>query len=878
MKFSDIKSLGACLLAAVALLGGAGQAAAATYYVNNASGSASDSNAGTAALPWKTIQKASTTMVAGDTALVSAGTYNESVTSSRSGTAGNQITFRATGTVVMKGFTLNHNYLTVDGFLITAVSQSMSVSINGTYCQLLNMTIHDSGINTSTEINLGASSANCLVQSNLLYSSIAYGNDHPVITIRGSNNVANGNEIGPFVDADGFRPFGVGNVMRNNYLHDLRLSSGSIAHMDVFQTFGDSGDSAYNIVFENNLIMNTDSQLFMTSVDGQNIHDFDVRNNIYVSTLLQGNIGMPNFRFYNNLCYNVDPANGTCLILYNQPWGVANNTKIKNNIFIAPGGLGYSAGYAYVYANSNQNWFPTPAADGLSGVETDYNYVTGDPTKGYPAMANFSEVHGINGGDPKFVNLAAWDFHLQAGSPAIDRGVTLTNFNYDKDGVARPQGAGWDIGPYEFGAPNPNPPVASAVQATALSSSSAQVTWITDQPATSLVQYGLTTGYGSSTNNGALVTNHSVTLTALAASATYHYRVQSANGAGLTNSFSTDQTFATPAVDNIPPTVFLTAPSPGAVISGPVTLTATAADNVGVAGVQFLIDGQPVGAEVTVAPYAYSWSPFSVTNGTHTVQARARDGSGNTALSLPLISIQVQNAVTSGLVGYWPFDEGAGTSAADFSGQSGSVTLNGVGWRTGAVGSSALSFSGGSSSASAPDGAALRASGDLTLSLWINHTALPASGSWMYYVDKGAYNSENYGFGAYTDAGGTRLFFEFYDSTGAYSYFTQATGATLSAGVWTQVAVAFDHTQGQVLFYINGQQVKSTATAQSLKATTDPLVLGQQNITGYEFRLNGGLDDLRIYSRAITPVEVQALTALGLPSPPTGLRVVSPGP
>jgi hypothetical protein len=67
--------------------------AAATYYVST---SGDDTNGtGTNSKPWKTIQKAADTMVAGDTCIIRGGTYRETVTLSKSGTATSPITFQA---------------------------------------------------------------------------------------------------------------------------------------------------------------------------------------------------------------------------------------------------------------------------------------------------------------------------------------------------------------------------------------------------------------------------------------------------------------------------------------------------------------------------------------------------------------------------------------------------------------------------------------------------------------------------------------------------------------------------------------------------------------------------------------------------------------
>jgi parallel beta-helix repeat protein len=52
--------------------------------------------------------------------------------------------------------------------------------------------------------------------------------------------------------------------------------------------------------------------------------------------------------------------------------------------------------------------------------------------------------------DPKFVNAAGGDFRLRPDSPAINKGVSLSEVTYDYAGVPRPQGSGYDIGAYEY--------------------------------------------------------------------------------------------------------------------------------------------------------------------------------------------------------------------------------------------------------------------------------------------------------------------------------------------------------------------------------------------------------------------------------------------
>lgn len=85
--------------------------------------------------------------------------------------------------------------------------------------------------------------------------------------------------------------------------------------------------------------------------------------------------------------------------------------------------------------------------------------------------------------------------------------------------------------------------------------------------------------------------------------------------------------------DPTPPEVEITAPSAGAAVSGTINVSAGASDDFGVAGVQFLLDGEPLGPEDTSPPYEVPWDARNVADGTHDLAARARDTVGNPAMS-----------------------------------------------------------------------------------------------------------------------------------------------------------------------------------------------------------------------------------------------------
>jgi hypothetical protein len=201
-------------------------------------------------------------------------------------------------------------------------------------------------------------------------------------------------------------------------------------------------------------------------------------------------------------------------------------------------------------------------------------------------------------------------------------------------------------------------PVISGIVVSGITTASVTITWTTNEPATRQVQYGLAAEYNQRTFEQAnLLTTHSVTVTGLLAGRLYYYRVVSIDAAG-NRGLSTGRTFTTASAvpgDTTPPTVAISAPS--GTLRGNISVSATAADNVRVVGVLYLIDGIAYGTERTASPYSLVIDTRTLSNANHTIAARARDAAGNTRTSTS-VSFTVDNvaptiSITSPLPYAW---------------------------------------------------------------------------------------------------------------------------------------------------------------------------------------------------------------------------------
>jgi hypothetical protein len=224
------------------------------------------------------------------------------------------------------------------------------------------------------------------------------------------------------------------------------------------------------------------------------------------------------------------------------------------------------------------------------------------------------------------------------------------------------------------------------------------------------------------------------------------------------------------------------------------------------------------------------------------------------------------HAAGSGLVAAYSFDEGAGTSVADASGNGNTGTTANTTWSTGHAGS-ALSFNGTSSWVTVPDAPELDLTSGMTLEAWVKPSQL--NGLWRSAILKETNGELSYGLYASTDTGppsGHVL-------VGAAPD-TYVRGASAPAvGAWTHVAATYDGSTLRV--FVNGVQESSKSVSGPITTSTGALRIGGNAVWGEYFA--GQIDDVRVYNRALGAAEVKSdmATPVAAPAAPTPSGLVA---
>lgn len=213
--------------------------------------------------------------------------------------------------------------------------------------------------------------------------------------------------------------------------------------------------------------------------------------------------------------------------------------------------------------------------------------------------------------------------------------------------------------------------------------------------------------------------------------------------------------------------------------------------------------------------------------------------------------------ITTGLVQHWTANEGSGTTLGNSVGGGADGTLNAfVGWVAGHI-SGAVDFSG---AARVDFAETVLPLGAKTIALWVKSP----NGGGGVLLDNAAGTTSNHGTYIARTTGNKIDFFSAHGGgVDVRFYITSAT--SIGNDVWTHVAVTWDGTTGSgaAKIYINGAVDNNTGTAADTETTAASvnLNMGQNAADSGAEQFAGLLDDIRVYSRALTPSQIATLAA-----------------
>lgn len=408
-------------------------------YVDGSSPNASDSNPGTAALPWRTLTKAGNAARPGERVLIRSGTYTEGLDINVSGAPGSRIVFEAetSQAVVLRNE------------CVKAIGQS--------HIEIRGLTVRDCTGDQNDYIGIrieGPGVDDVVIDDNHVINT--YGSaisawgvpwlDDPGDFRNITNLVITGNLIeqannGGYNEQITLANGVVGFEIADNELRDSHNTVNGGEGIDV-------KEGSSNGTIHHNIIHDIDRRAIYLDGGGRSsfvapVHDIDVYGNVAYNVpngfaiMSEGGADVFNVRVYNNLFYNIDHD---CIFIYDHPdtandptIGQFHNISFVNNT-LANCGL-------------DESW--------RMGID-----INTDKATDLLIRNNIAWPRGIDPGtaetvdhnvtvDPLFVDSGNGNFALSLGSSARDRGSPIGAPSHDLVGTQRPSGAGVDIGAYE---------------------------------------------------------------------------------------------------------------------------------------------------------------------------------------------------------------------------------------------------------------------------------------------------------------------------------------------------------------------------------------------------------------------------------------------
>ena len=389
------------------------------YYVDV---TGDDANLGTASSPFRTIQKAVSVVRAGETVFVKAGTYAENlnnvIPSGSSWSAA--VTIKAYDVRNRPVIEAPSGSAGLDGLLKIVARQYI----------VLDGLILDAKKLITTNVYLGSDSHHIRITNTEIRNGVHSGIFDESLAASGGHNEYLNLEVHHNGDASSSLGY------HGMYIQSAdNLISGCSIHDNVglgIQLYHEGVYSVHRNVIKNNRVHNNGKTGILIGWGDSNI----AYNNIVWNNGdgVRVDYGASNSRIYNNTVYRTTNTGG---------WGGISNGSDPSSI-VAPIGTEITNNIIMLASTRGiRNTSPR-------GCLISHNIVYQSAISNTYDTTGLAVLEGNIIAEPKFTNPGAFDFHLQASSPAIDAGITLSLVTTDFEGISRLLDSAYDIGAYEY--------------------------------------------------------------------------------------------------------------------------------------------------------------------------------------------------------------------------------------------------------------------------------------------------------------------------------------------------------------------------------------------------------------------------------------------